>query len=207
MVSNHPDRHKRSAEQSLDDTFDRGRHAQNGATDFMALPTTNYNYASYPSVMGVYPPSSAGIPPTSSSPAANNEAPYVSSYERWPSGNASSLACSGTLSTSVLPQLYSTGLFDDRGPSSSANAGISATADQTSHHQNDRYPQYWNDYSAFSQLGTAYGQASVPPLPVSSQTFLPDQYNMYSKCFSTFIPPPCHADPSAIDNHPAPIMR
>jgi len=176
-LSNHPDRHKRSAEQSLDDSFDRG-HLPNDSADFVTLPPNNYDpTTNYSSDIGVY-----NIEMQPGVSAVANPVPYFSSYERWPLDNVTSPAFSGTLSTSVLPQLYSTGLFDERG--SSVNTRVSANVNQPGHDQNHRYPQYWNDYSAFPQLGTAYGlydQASVPQPSPSSQMFLPDQYNMYSE--------------------------
>lgn len=87
--------------------------------------------------------------PQSSAPAA-----YMPpSYDRWPTDGTSSSSLTnfgGSISTSVLPQQYSTGLVDGR---------IGTSMTRSSERQSQRYPQYWNDYSALGQMETTY---SVP---------------------------------------------
>ncbi|KAI0800103.1 fungal-specific transcription factor domain-containing protein [Fomes fomentarius] len=87
--------------------------------------------------------------PQSSAPAAYMQP----SYDRWPTDGTSSSSLtnfSGSISTSVLPQQYSTGLVDGR---------IGTSMSRNPERQSQRYPQFWNDYSALGQMETTY---SVP---------------------------------------------
>ncbi|KAF5348929.1 hypothetical protein D9756_009732 [Leucocoprinus leucothites] len=90
---------------------------------------------------------------------------------------------SGPLSTSVLPQLYSTGLVDEQGLQSSLTASSHRPSQTQTHrpvhaHPQPQYPhqyshaskvppqvqpqpQYWSDYSTFSQLGTTADAGGV----------------------------------------------
>jgi hypothetical protein len=93
--------------------------------------------------------------PQQSSPgvdASPGSAPFgyfgTPQYERWPP-----LAFAGGLSTSALPQQYSTGLVDHRTSSSARQSGTSTPVSGAG----GRYPQYWNDYSTLGQLGLTYG--------------------------------------------------
>ncbi|KAI0634003.1 fungal-specific transcription factor domain-containing protein [Trametes polyzona] len=94
------------------------------------------------------------------------------SYDRWAADTSSLSNFSGSLSTSVLPQQYSTGLVDER---------MSASAlGRSAERQSTRYPQYWNDYSALGQMETTYG------VPVMGEMVSPhggaqqgDQQSMY----------------------------
>jgi len=150
-------RNKRSAERSLDDAFERG-HLPNTAPNYSDLRAEPFGSASFSAAEEVYPKDL-----DLQAPSANHTT-YFPSHERWPS--SSSLAFAGTLSTSVLPQLYSTGLVDD-----CLSSGISrmpSAVDQSGHGNSNRYPQYWNDYSTFPQLGMAYGGVPAPsPAPAS----------------------------------------
>ena len=116
-----------------------------------------------------------------------------SSYYSWPSdgGSYGTVPFPGTLSTSVLPQMYSTGLSDERrvhtlsssqhgqtrsnGHSHSHGHGHGHSHSHTHSHSaggseqggydstsGGRYPQYWNDYTSFPQMGIAYGQSPAP---------------------------------------------
>ncbi|EPQ51953.1 hypothetical protein GLOTRDRAFT_65551 [Gloeophyllum trabeum ATCC 11539] len=136
-----------------------------------------------------YSPSSPlGYPSGVDMPSNDNMA-YFSPFDRW-SGD-SGLSFSGTLSTSVLPQQYSTGLVDERVPPTMGRG-----QQQHDGHGNGRYPQFWNDYSTMGQLSsTSY----VPVLPELSQPhhhqqqhtptnthsqqspmYLHDQYHMFN---------------------------
>ncbi|KAG2057972.1 hypothetical protein BDR06DRAFT_951074 [Suillus hirtellus] len=94
-----------------------------------------------------------------------------SSYYPWTSDGSSYLSFPSTLSTSVLPQMYSTGLVDSRragnSQSSASHQGQARlalhgggsgtyTSDQPGM---GRYPQFWNDYTSFPQMGMAYSQS------------------------------------------------
>lgn len=205
LFSSPTDRRKRSAEQPLNDAeFDRNVPSETNVNqDYLELrpPTYNSHYNSH----NVYPPSGHEVQP--SVPTPSSHVPYMPSYDRWPSENINQFAFSGPLSTSVLPQLYSTGLVDDRG--SSAGSRVHSHSDQVRASHATRYPQYWNDFSTFPQLGSAYGnfheQAPTPQQQSSSQIYLPEPYNnLYSgtyllsytqlilTSYSNFIRSPVH---------------
>ncbi|KAG5644833.1 hypothetical protein DXG03_007558 [Asterophora parasitica] len=182
-------RPKRSAEYPLNDAFDRSAPPD---------PTTDQDYLELrPPYTPQYDSNTAYTStgheihshPQESTPNPPAQVPYVPSYDRWPSENldGSSHGFSGALSTSVLPQLYSTGLVDDRHSSAPHRVQVH-NSDQA---RTNRYPQYWNDFSTFPQLGTAYGgyqQASIlPQQPPHQQHYssahmhLAESYSLYSK--------------------------
>lgn len=100
-----------------------------------------------------------------------------SSFFPWTGDGASApyVPYPGTLSTSVLPQTYSTGLIGDarreppqsvtssshhepaRIPGGGGGGHPSAGAQGYEPVGASRYPQYWNDYSSFGQIGMVYG--------------------------------------------------
>ena len=107
-----------------------------------------------------------------------NETPsyYPPQYNRWtPSDNAMQ-SMPGSLSTSVLPQQYSTGLVDER-------------LQRSQERPSNRYPQYWSDYSTLGQMDPAYSMPVmgeiVPqhsPAPPSDQPmYVSDQYSLFSE--------------------------
>ncbi|KAF8624664.1 hypothetical protein AX17_006995 [Amanita inopinata Kibby_2008] len=119
-----------------------------------------------------------------------------SSYDRWiSSAGTNSGPFSGPLSTSVLPQLYSTGLVDDRVPSVGQRVSTHAASHGAggAHTHGQRYPQYWNDYSTYSQLGPAYGSLQEQQQQQQQQTisqsagtasqpqmYISEPYNIYN---------------------------
>ena len=128
--------------------------------------------------------------------------PYYSSYDRWP-GDGGLGSFAGSLSTSVLPQQYSTGFVDERSRGAPSDSGGSGVGTQ-------RYPQYWNDYSTLGQLSAPYLpmlqdqlQSATPSQQPSShqssthqaqvhgklsqqQIYLQDQYQMFSTFFFSY---------------------
>ncbi|KAL0946295.1 hypothetical protein HGRIS_012543 [Hohenbuehelia grisea] len=165
-----PPRHKRAAEQCLDDTANRPRPQD--PTDFMALRAQSFGFPNVAHGNAAFPVAEGG---------SSARMPYFSSYERWASDNTQSHSFSGPLSTSVLPQMYSTGLADERAVAS-RNRG-QAEQEQASS-GNPRYPTYWNDYATYSQLGSAYTEMQQNPSPVTPQAsqghiYLADQFSMY----------------------------
>lgn len=154
-----PERHKRVAESLNEDS-----NAQNASgsvgSDVFRQPqgftegNSAQSHAGFPLQLDIQP---------TDSPA------FYQPYSRW---NADNL--SGTLSTSVLPQQYSTGLVDER---------VQRNQDRPS-----RYPQYWSDYSAMGQMDAAYGMpvmsdmVSQQPAQADQQMYVPqDQYSLYSE--------------------------
>lgn len=101
---------------------------------------------------------------------------YYQQYNRWTPPDSALPTMPNTLTTSVLPQQYSTGLVDER---------MQRSQDRPS----TRYPQYWSDYSALGQMETAYSMPVmgdiVPqhsPPPQNDQTmYVSDQYSLFSE--------------------------
>lgn len=194
-LSNHPDRHKRSAEQDLDaediETYARGQ-LPNYTADYLALQSQGFDTSEYGNDgRGVYT-NGAGlqsVAPPPQAPFTNNDNAYMSSADRWPPDGGQTNPFSGPLSTSVLPQLYSTGLVDD--PATSGVRIYANSYDRGVGYEKGRpYPQYWNDCTTFPQLGTAYGNMSMQfdqnVEPDSGQSsantstvYLPEEYNIY----------------------------
>jgi hypothetical protein len=82
---------------------------------------------------------------------------FYSFSDRWP-GEGCPGDFAGSLSTSVLPQQYSTGFFDRavvRGSNTSSPAEVGVGSQQELSVNRRGYPRYWNDFSALSQLGVA----------------------------------------------------
>ena len=110
---------------------------------------------------------------------AENPSYYQSQYNRWAPAEHAIASIPSSLSTSVLPQQFSTGLVDDR---------MQRNQDRPS----NRYPQYWSDYSALGQMDPAYAMPvmgdMVPqhsPTPQSDQPmYVSDQYSLYSESSS-----------------------
>ncbi|KAG1743751.1 fungal-specific transcription factor domain-containing protein [Suillus paluster] len=113
-----------------------------------------------------------------------------SSYYPWSSDGSSYLPFPGTLSTSVLPQMYSTGLINERrvgNSSSTSHQGQSRLAVHGSgsgsyeHAGTGRYPEFWNDYTSFPQMGMTYSQPQSQPQPHPPQQqdsmFMSGQYS------------------------------
>ena len=73
-----------------------------------------------------------------------------------------------TLSTSVLPQEYSTGLIDER-------------AQRGHQRQPQRFPQYWSDYSTLGQMETSYGVPIVGTDIVTPTTHQPSRSSPHSQ--------------------------
>ncbi|KAK7062806.1 hypothetical protein VNI00_000299 [Paramarasmius palmivorus] len=114
---------------------------------------------------------------------------YYRTEQRWnPEHHFENVQYAGALTTSVLPQTYSTGLVDDR-TMASGQAHRGALHSPSAGHQGSsadhRYPQYWNDYSAYSQLGhnnytPASEHAPVQATHSSPQVYLHEPYNIYN---------------------------
>ncbi|KAI6041549.1 fungal-specific transcription factor domain-containing protein [Pisolithus marmoratus] len=120
-----------------------------------------------------------------------------SSFSPWndAGGSGPYLPYPGALSTSVLSQTYSTGLVDDRRQPQSVTShhgqgrlhgnpnGGEQGYDQVS---GARYPQYWNDYTSFGQVGIMYTHpegrhSSQPSHPPQIEMYLDGQYgNIYN---------------------------
>lgn len=179
--SQHPDRPKRPADRSFDneDVSEQRGHLPNSHATYLPARSNPYPPSNYPVIQDGY---LDGLD-LNQATSPTNGLPFYSSHERWPSNNYNTTPFPGPLSTSVLPQLYSSGLVDDQVPYRSQQP----VADQIN--GSSRYPQYWNDLTTFPQLGSAYGTVSTqsdhgggmgqPPL------YIPEQYNLYSESLVT----------------------
>ncbi|KAG9313734.1 hypothetical protein JVU11DRAFT_6088 [Chiua virens] len=122
-----------------------------------------------------------------------------SSYYPWPSDGGSYAPFPGTLSTSVLPQMYSTGLIDDRRLPPSLTSSQHGHARLNGHSSaggvghggfestngGGRYPQYWNDYTSFPQMGMTYGQAAGAATATAQEgMYVSEQYGVYEHAHS-----------------------
>ncbi|SJL10087.1 uncharacterized protein ARMOST_13469 [Armillaria ostoyae] len=155
------DRYKRPAEGSLDDR----------SVGMQTYPGRPSNYTP-----NLHPPQVYSVNGTAEVQYTQPSS-YYSSYDRpWASEHSNhNVAYPGPLSTSALPQVYSTGLSDAR-PSLSRNVSHGVEP-------HPRYPQYWNDYSTYSPLnhGVEYPQTGAEPQNPLTNLFMPEQYNVYSE--------------------------
>jgi hypothetical protein len=107
---------------------------------------------------------------------------------RWP-GEGSINDFDGSLSTSVLPQQYSTGFFDGgvlRGSDTSSAAGVGVNSQQESPVNRRGYPRFWSDYSALSQLGPPFAgsveyESQQHQQPQSQAYPISGQYSLFGE--------------------------
>ncbi|KAG1752093.1 fungal-specific transcription factor domain-containing protein [Suillus lakei] len=182
-----PERQKRTAEHSIDseDAYKRSQSQIVPSSNSPHIPGSGQGGTSHD--VGHAQESGAG------QHADFGEAPMSSSqssYYPWPSDGSSYLSFPSTLSTSVLPQMYSTGLVDGRrvGNSQSSTphqgqARLTAHGSGSGTYTSDqpvtgRYPQFWNDYTSFPQMGVAYSQPhpQQQPPPQQDAMYMSGQY-------------------------------
>jgi hypothetical protein len=174
-----PDRQKRPADRTFDndDALEQRGHLPNLRTTYVPARSTPYSPSNYPAIQDSY---LDGLD-LNQAASSTSSLPFYPSHERWPSNSYNTTPFPGSLSTSVLPQLYSTGLVDDQA-SNLRYRGQQTVDEQAS--GPGRYPQYWNDLTAFPQLGSAYGTVSAQsdqgPMTQSPSLYVPDQYNLYN---------------------------
>lgn len=174
-----PDRQKRPADRSFDndDALEQRGHLPNLRTTYVPVRSTPYSPSDYPAIQDGY---LDGLD-LNQATSTTSGVPFYPSHERWPSNSYNTAPFPGSLSTSVLPQLYSTGLVDDQA-SNLRYRGQQNVEEQAS--GPGRYPQYWNDLTTFPQLGSAYGTVSAQSDQSMTQPpslYVPDQYSLYSK--------------------------
>ena len=179
-------RHKRSAEQPLDDLFTVSHHrsTSNRFNEIHPVRRTNTQQQQQSNF-------SSGIQGFASdnyliTPSLTGSNMVPSNYS-WQGGGMNTNNIDTHLSTAVLPQLYSTGLVDE-------NVRIHSNFNQqTTNPSSRRYPSYY-DYSNFPPLGSVYDVRE--PIQVSSsqaqsqavsQMYIPDNYSIYSKALSFFF--------------------
>jgi hypothetical protein len=138
------------------------------------------------------PPQAPALPSSSDVSLINSYTQATPSFDRyWNTTGASNIG--GPLSTSVLPQQFSTGLVNDR---ELYSGGLET---DRSYLTQGRYPpQYWQEYGSLGQMGISCGvadrqqthqqqqqQSDVPksagPAPnPQQQYYLPQHYNSFS---------------------------
>lgn len=187
-------RPKRSAENTLNDSQQIARRyipSQVNGAQAPYPPATRPEVASnylYPTLDSYAPPHGAGHAPSShTSHVISPVSPASPAAYRWPSEDfhqPHSYQTNGPLSTSVLPQVYSTGFGEERAQPPHHRAH--SQNEHTAHNIASRYPQYWNDYTTFPQLGQAYSgipgthQTAPQPHPqVNPQMYAPENYGVY----------------------------
>jgi hypothetical protein len=108
-------------------------------------------------------------------------------YDRW--SGEDSLNGFTSLSTSVLPQQYSTGFFDRvvvRDPNISTPGAVDVGPQQDLTVRRRGYPRYWNDFSALSQLGAPFSNSIDHVTQQHQQTHsqmypISGQYSLYGE--------------------------
>lgn len=190
-------RPKRSAENSLNDSQQMARRyfpsQVNGAQPpypSATRPEVASNYL-YPTLDSYAPQHAASHPSSHASHAISPVSPTSPAAYRWPSEDFQqphSYQTNAPLSTSVLPQVYSTGFGEERAQPPHHRAH--SQNEHNTHNIASRYPQYWNDYTTFPQLGQAYSgipathQAAPQPHPqVNPQMYAPEHYGVYGMSF------------------------
>jgi hypothetical protein len=107
---------------------------------------------------GERPEALHGQPQTEQGSTLGSSQNFYSFSDRWP-GDGCPGDFPGSLSTSVLPQQYSTGFLDRvavRGSNASPPAGVGVGSQQELSVGRRGYPRYWNDYSTLSQIGAPF---------------------------------------------------
>ena len=182
-------RHKRSAEQHLDDSFISHRSTTNNQFDDMhPVNRSNTQQTQQQSIFSAgirgFTGDNSYLATSASLPSLTDPNMVPSSYA-WQGGGINTNNINTHLSTAVLPQLCSTGLMDE--------SGLHASRIQSSNFNNQltnpssrRYPSYY-DYSNFPPLGSVYDipepiqvSSSQSQSQASSQMYIPENYSIYS---------------------------
>lgn len=156
----------------------------------------SYSFTSEPSPLAYSTPYSPNtnsdyqptLPPIQT---ASNSSNY---YQRWtPEHHFDNVQYNGSLTTSVLPQSYSTGFVDERTTTlHDHRSQISPTA---LHHSQRVYPpHYWDDYNEYPTLNTqsSYGHSSQHSQQIPSPSSVP-----HTPTSHLFLHPPYHYSTSA----------
>ncbi|KAF8812811.1 hypothetical protein BYT27DRAFT_7182267 [Phlegmacium glaucopus] len=183
-------RHKRSAEQLLDDSFSTHHPTNNNRFDDMhPVSRSNAQYqqqSNYsPGIKEFTSDGSylAALSTSASLPSLPGLNMIPSSYG-WQGGFMNTNNINTHLSTALLPQLYSTGLVDESVHASRIHPNLNQHTIPPSR----RYPPYY-DYSNFPTLGSAVYdirqpiQVSEPQLQ-ASQMYIPENYGVYNSQFT-----------------------
>ncbi|TDL20640.1 hypothetical protein BD410DRAFT_362130 [Rickenella mellea] len=155
-----PDRRrKRTAQDSFDAADEDNYHHRSQSQSVNSLEVNQPHASSYSQTGPYSNHSHSQSVPDSSLSGAEAALNYLGSFGRWDGG---SLAFPHGLSTSVLPQQYSTGFISDH-----RGSVVGVDSRNPSPHEGPagRYLQYWSDYSLGqpnSMLGSMYGMSILP---------------------------------------------
>lgn len=149
------------------------RTQKRSADHFLDDDVSLYRVELHPTTQGDRPEVLHSQPPPEPESSLGSSQNFYPLCDRWP-GEGSLNNFSGNLSTSVLPQQYSTGFFDRRGVVRGSNASSAAEVDIGPHQESPPvgrrgYSRYWNDYSALGQLGAPFASPIAPEGPQHQQ--------------------------------------
>jgi len=190
LINPPPDaRHKRSAEQPLDDSFTSHRSTNDRFDKIHPVRRSNTQQQPQPPQQqqqqhqsnfssGIQGFANDNYLATSASSLSTLTGPnMVPSSYAWPGAGMNTNNINTHLSTAVLPQLYSTGLVDE-------NIRIQSNFNQqTTNPSSRRYPSYY-DYSDFPPLGSVYQVSAQPQSQAASQMYIPENYSIYNGQFT-----------------------
>lgn len=188
-------RHKRSAEQLLDDSFNAHRPTTSNRFEEMhPVRRTNtqqqqQQQSNFSSAIEDFSGDNYLTSSLSASLPSLTGPNMVPSSYGWESGGMNTNSINTHLST-ALPQLYSTGIMDENIHASRMHSNFNQ---HTTNPSSRRYPTYYS-YSPFAPLEPVYDDIRAAPIQVSqpqsqqtSQLYLPENYNIYSMLLSGFL--------------------
>ena len=185
-------RHKRSAEQPLDDSFTSHRSTTNNQFDDIH-PVSRSNSQQLQQQQSIFSSGirgfSAGdnnyLTTSASLPSLLTDPNMVPSNYAWQDGGINT----NNINTAILPQLCSTGLMEESGLHASRIQSSNFSNQLTNPPSSRRYPSAYYDYSNFPPLGSVYDisepnlqlvSSSQPQSQASSQMYIPESYSIYS---------------------------
>ena len=142
-------------------TTDSVRTQKRTADHFLDDEVSLYRVELHPTTQGERSEVLHGQPPSEPESSLGSSQNFYPLCDRWP-GDGSLNDFAGSLSTSVLPQQYSTGFFERgvvRGSNANSTAEVGISPQQESPVGRRGYSRYWNDYSALSQLGAPFANS------------------------------------------------
>jgi hypothetical protein len=166
----------------------RTRTQKRTADHFLDDDVSLYRVELHPTTQGERSEVLHGQPPPEPESALSSSQNFYPLGDRWP-GEGSLNDFAGSLSTSVLPQQYSTGFFDRgvvRGSDASAAAEVSLGSQQESSVGRRGFSRYWGDYSALGQLDAPFSGSIAHESPQQHQHHsqgypMSGQYSLYGE--------------------------
>lgn len=187
-------RHKRSAEQPLDDLFISHRSTTTNNNQFDDMHPVGRSNTQPQQQQSIFSSGARGFTTgdniylaTSASLPSLTDPNMVPPSYAWQGGGINANNINNThLSTAVLPQLCSTGLMDESGlhasRTQSSNFNQLTTNPSSSSSSSRRYPPAYYDYSNFPvyDIPEPIQVSSQPQSQAASQMYIPENYSIYS---------------------------